>query len=200
MSQEKQVKKTEKVSKDEACESNDSDVIVHTPKDLIDDQLDNKGRLAAVEDPGSCEVNSCDENCVCEQDKSLKLGYVPKESSKELGIRGEAAACRFLEKRKYDILERNWRCFVGEVDIIANDEDGEIVFVEVKTRSSVDKGLPEEAVTPQKRDKYEKLAAIYLAQHPCDEAIVRFDVISILALAPHRALLRHHVNAFGAVS
>ena len=200
MSQEKRTKKTEKIHRDEPCESNNTDVIGHPPEVLINEQLNTKGVISEKEEPGSCEINSCGENCIGEENNSPNLSGVFKENSKELGVRGETAACRFLENRKYDILERNWRCFVGEVDIIANDEDGEIVFVEVKTRTSVDKGLPEEAVTPQKRDKYEKLAAIYLAQHPCDEAIVRFDVISILALAPHRALLRHHVNAFGAAS
>ena len=197
MSQEKQEKITEKKKKTKPAFESDADVSEDLPKDCCCKEHDAGGDTCAPASSSDCG-SSHDDNGPCEGKHGLEAVDVSKETSRELGVRGEAAACRFLEKRKYDILERNWRCFVGEVDIIANDEDGEIVFVEVKTRSSVDKGLPEEAVTPQKRDKYEKLAAIYLAQHPCDEAIVRFDVISILALAPHRALLRHHVNAFGA--
>ena len=113
-----------------------------------------------------------------------------------LGRRGEDAACAFLERRGYEILERNWTCEYGEADIIARDES-DLVFVEVKTRSNIDLGFPEEAVTPKKRDRYEKIAAAYVRNYDRADVPLRFDVIGILVSSETRALLRHHVNAFG---
>ena len=114
-----------------------------------------------------------------------------------IGQRGERAAARFLERRGYDIVDRNWACPAGEIDLVARDGDT-IVFVEVKTRTSLDAGLPEEAVDEQKRHRYEILAAHYLKAHDVEEAPVRFDVVALLVVASDRALVRHHFNAFGA--
>lgn len=113
----------------------------------------------------------------------------------ELGKRGEEAAARFLDKRGYEILERNWCCFAGEADIIAKDQ-GNIVFVEVKTRKDCNKGFPAEAVNKQKRERYEKIALAYLQDNDLSELTVRFDVVSIVVVASDRALIRHHINAF----
>ena len=66
-----------------------------------------------------------------------------------LGRRGEAIAARHLEAAGLVIVERNWRCTHGEIDIVARD-GGDLVFVEVKTRSSVEYGHPLEAITPIK--------------------------------------------------
>lgn len=118
-----------------------------------------------------------------------------EECSIELGRRGEDAAARYLERRGFEILERNWICPYGEADIIAQDE-GTLVFVEVKTRSNADKGLPEEAVDEKKRDRYERIAAAFLAAYETVDIAVRFDVVSILVIGNERALLRHHTNAF----
>ena len=112
----------------------------------------------------------------------------------ELGRRGEDAAARFLYRRGYDIVERNWKCAAGEADIIARDGDA-VVFVEVKTRSSVEKGLPSDAVDKRKRERYEKIAALFLA---AVDVPVRFDVVSLLVIGADRALVRHHINAFAA--
>lgn len=118
--------------------------------------------------------------------------------SKELGRRGEDAAALYLVRRGYDILERNWTCFAGEADIIARDGEA-LVFVEVKTRSSVEKGFPSEAVDAPKRERYEKIALAYLTEESFSDIPVRFDVVSIVVLAPDRAFIRHHINAFSAV-
>lgn len=118
--------------------------------------------------------------------------------NKELGFRGEEAAACFLVRRGYDIVARNWTCFAGEADIIARDGSW-LVFIEVKTRSNYAKGMPSEAVGKEKRHRYEKIAAAFLAQY--DEAVdipLRFDVVSILAVAPDRAMIRHHIDAFAA--
>lgn len=119
-------------------------------------------------------------------------------SPKELGRRGEEAAAKFLERRGFAIVQRNWSCFAGEVDIIALQDDT-LCFVEVKTRSNVQKGFPSEAVDERKRDRYERIAACYLKEHAYEDLRVRFDVIGILVLGRDRAFLRHHVNAFGSM-
>ncbi|MDO4502950.1 MAG: YraN family protein [Coriobacteriia bacterium] len=116
--------------------------------------------------------------------------------NRDLGKRGEDAAARYLERRGYNILARNWTCKHGEADIVAQDENA-LVFVEVKTRSNVDFGMPEEAVTPAKRNKYERIAAAFLREYPCSETVVRFDVVGLLVVGNNRALIKHHINAFG---
>ena len=116
-------------------------------------------------------------------------------NAKELGRRGEQAAVRFLERKGYEILETNWECFAGEADIISIDEET-LVFTEVKTRTSIEKGFPAEAVDAKKRERYEKIAACYLRGYDGPSQRVRFDVISILVISEDRAFLRLHTNAF----
>lgn len=115
----------------------------------------------------------------------------------ELGRRGEEAAARFLYRHGYEILERNWTCIAGEADIIARDDDY-LIFVEVKTRSNCEKGLPSEAVNAEKRKRYERIAGLYLQDHDIDEINVRFDVIAVLVVGSDRAFMRHHIDAFSA--
>lgn len=115
--------------------------------------------------------------------------------NKELGRKGEEAAARFLYKRGYDILERNWSCFAGEADIIARD-GATLVFVEVKTRKNCDKGFPSEHVSAAKRDRYEKIALAYVADCPDFDGPVRFDVVAIVVVGPNKAMIRHDIDAF----
>ena len=117
--------------------------------------------------------------------------------NREFGARGEEAAARFLARNGYRILERNWTCFAGEADIIALSDEA-LVFVEVKTRRGTDKGLPSEAVTRAKRERYERIALAYIQDHFFGEAVVRFDVVSIVALTGDRAFIRHHLGAYSA--
>ena len=113
-------------------------------------------------------------------------------------MRGEEAASKYLERQGYTILERNWACPFGEADIIALGPDGdELVFVEVKTRSTEATGLPEEAVGPSKRRRYERIALAYLRDSDFCDVVISFDVIAITLAAWDRALLRHHHHAFG---
>ena len=117
--------------------------------------------------------------------------------NRELGMKGEEAAARFLMHRGYDILERNWSCPAGEVDIIAKDDDA-LIFVEVKTRSDMSRGFPSEAVTKAKRERYEKIALAYIAEHSTVHLCVRFDTVSLVVVGEGRAMVRHHINAFSA--
>ena len=83
----------------------------------------------------------------------------------------------------------------GEVDIIVRDGP-ELVFVEVKTRTSVEKGLPSDAVDERKRRKYELIAKMFTQHYASDSINIRFDVMSVL-LQDGTALIRHHIDAFG---
>lgn len=116
----------------------------------------------------------------------------------EFGKRGENAAARYLKGRGYEILDRNWTCPAGEADIVAEDA-GTLVFIEVKTRSNIDKGFPAEAVDARKRSRYEKIAAWYLKESELVDIPVRFDIVALLVVAEDRALLRHYCNAFAMV-
>ena len=136
-----------------------------------------------------------------EEEKEVNVACKPPLSrgkrNAELGRRGEDAAARFLDRRGYEIIERNWTCIAGEADIIARDGEA-LVFVEVKTRSSTERGLPSEAVDAEKRDRYERIAALFLQNYAVVDVPVRFDVVALVVVAPDRALVRHHINAFAA--
>ena len=118
----------------------------------------------------------------------------------ELGRRGEDAAARSLERRGWEILARNWRTELGEVDIIARGpEQGrdEVTMVEVKTRRAPEGTvMPEEAVDEEKRRRYALLAADFLRRNE-GVSTVRFDVVAVTDRCNGRASLRHTPNAFG---
>lgn len=114
----------------------------------------------------------------------------------DLGIRGEDAAVRYLERCGFDVIERNWCCKFGEADIIAVEGD-QLVFIEVKTRRSIEAGLPEEAITPAKQRRYERIAMMYLVEADLEiEIPIRFDSIGICVTKKDRALLRHNRGCF----
>ncbi|MBE0416742.1 MAG: YraN family protein [Coriobacteriia bacterium] len=115
----------------------------------------------------------------------------------ETARRGEDAAAAYLERIGCTVVDRNWRCSSGEVDIVALD-GSTLIIVEVKTRRTPSAGTPEEAVSPTKQRRLVKIARHYLAHAGLEGADVRFDVIAIRPIAEHRALLRHHRAAFTA--
>lgn len=114
----------------------------------------------------------------------------------DTGKKGEEAARRHLEEQGFAIMETNWRRGKYEVDIIAYKE-GLIVFAEVKTRSNVDYGQPEEFVTLDKQRAYIRMANAYVIKHQREEE-VRFDIISVVASAEGYSI-EHVENAFSAV-
>jgi len=97
----------------------------------------------------------------------------------ELGKSGEELAAETLRRRGYTIVDRNYRCRCGELDIIARLGDT-LVFIEVKTRSSDRYGLPEEAVTPRKQRQMVRTAQYYLAERGLGDCLCRFDVVSVV--------------------
>jgi putative endonuclease len=103
----------------------------------------------------------------------------PKKAARQgLGRTGERLAAEALTRRGYCILEQNYRCRHGEIDLVA-EEGQDLVFVEVKTRRGAAYGLPEEAVTARKRQKLREVASYYLDAHSCSERPWRIDVVAV---------------------
>ena len=96
-----------------------------------------------------------------------------------LGIRGEEAAAAWYRARGYEILDRNWRCSAGEIDLVLLSEPT-LVVCEVKTRTTLLYGSPAEAVTAAKRARLRRLAARWLGDHDVHVTNVRFDVAAVL--------------------
>lgn len=109
----------------------------------------------------------------------------------DLGRAGEDAAVRHLQDAGYRLMERNWRCRFGEVDVIA-ERAGVIVFVEVKSRSSLDYGHPFEAITPRKLARLRRLAAEWCAQHAEPKARgIRVDALAVVGRRGESPRIEH---------
>ena len=108
-----------------------------------------------------------------------------------MGRAGEKRAVKFLKNKGFKILKTNYNTPLGEIDIIAEDKET-IVFVEVKTRTSEDYGLPREAVDRRKQEKYYKTATFYLQREKKMERECRFDVVEV-----ENEKINHIFNAFG---
>ena len=118
-------------------------------------------------------------------------------SGRELGAWGEEQAARFLRRKGYTIVERNYACRFGELDIIARRQ-GVIAFVEVKLRRNADFAAAREFVTCAKQQRIVKSASLWLAAHRC-ELQPRFDVIEIYApegMDSKRLTVNHLEDAF----
>jgi len=109
---------------------------------------------------------------------------------RDVGAFGEGLAARFLVDRGMTIVDRNWRCSHGELDLIARDGDC-LVFCEVKTRRGTGFGQPVEAVSWRKAARLRKLAAAWLASSGQSAESVRIDVVGILVRAGQPPLVRH---------
>lgn len=118
------------------------------------------------------------------RDRIHRRRWTPEHAA---AVRGEDLAMRFLVKRKYVIVARNYRprAGYGEVDLIAW-ENGRLVFVEVKTRTGEDSGVPERAVHRKKQEYVERTAREYARRANVEFDRVRFDVVTILEPAPIR--------------
>ena len=125
---------------------------------------------------------------------------MPKtESKRQLGVRGEDLACAELERQGLQILERNWRCRLGEIDIIAAEKGANgltLVFCEVKCRSGLGFGHPLEAITFTKMQTLRQLAALWLREHHFKASTVRLDAVGVV-LVPGQPPSLTHVRAVG---
>ncbi len=99
--------------------------------------------------------------------------------AKEAGDRGEAAAARYLQSRGCEILDRQWRCRYGELDLVSRTGDGILCFVEVKLRSTRSSVRPREFVDARKRTRLRRTAAMYLSLHGLEDLPARFDVAEV---------------------
>lgn len=117
-------------------------------------------------------------------------------ATRALGRYGEQLACRYLSDTGFTILDRNWRCARGEIDIVARDAAA-LVVCEVKTRSGAQFGAPFEAVTRQKLQRLRRLAMLWLDALPSDERgglsilTIRIDVVSIVKAGTDAARITH---------
>lgn len=118
------------------------------------------------------------------------------EKMDNIGKFGEDVATKYLEAKGYKIKERNYRTFLGEIDIVC-EYKGNIIFVEVKTRRSNKFGYPEEAVNFIKQQKIIKNALCYLSKYHLWKKNCCFDVISI-SISNHKDIkrIKHISNAF----
>ena len=97
---------------------------------------------------------------------------------RDTGILGEKLARNFLKKRGYCILETNYRCPEGEIDIIARHKDS-LVFIEVRTKKSLEFGSPEESITPTKKVRLRATASNYWQNHNDLPLLWRIDVVAV---------------------
>lgn len=115
-------------------------------------------------------------------------------NKQELGLFGEEKAVQYLESIGYQILERNWKVRVGEIDIISEYE-GELIFVEVKTRTSDRFGGPEEAITRTKQSRIIRASAEFLHQKELGDKDWRVDLIAITCTSNLKLVeLEHYEN------
>jgi putative endonuclease len=110
--------------------------------------------------------------------------------SRALGAVAEARAAQFLQRKGYRIIERNWCCRGGEIDLVCED-GGTIVFVEVRARRDDRHGAPVETVRDLKRRRLVRAAELYLAASGRSDVACRFDVVAIVG-----DTVEHIENAF----
>lgn len=111
-----------------------------------------------------------------------------------IGKKGEDIACKYLKENKYIIVERNFRCRQGEIDIIAQDTvKKELVFIEVKTRTNLNYGTPSSAVDKKKQIHILKVLKYYLYKNKIKDVPIRIDVIEVLG---HQYKINHIKQAF----
>jgi putative endonuclease len=113
----------------------------------------------------------------------------------ELGLSGEDLACQALTRSGYTVLDRRYHTRVGELDIVAR-EGPYLVFVEVKTRTSVRCGHPAEAVTVWKQRRIAQMARHYLMSHRLGDVLCRFDVVCVWAVRGERPRVEVIRDAF----
>jgi putative endonuclease len=112
-----------------------------------------------------------------------------------LGRRGEQVAADYFAASGAVIVDRNWRCSQGEIDLVVRDGD-ELVFVEVKTRSGLGYGHPLEAITAQKLARLRRLAAAWCEAHADAAARIRIDAVAVIAPRSGGVQLEHLRRVF----
>lgn len=117
------------------------------------------------------------------------------KSTRERGNEGEDLASAYLEAKDWIVLDRNYFFQKAEVDIVATDRNY-IIFIEVKMRSDIYFGYPEEHVTPAKEANIKKAAEAWIYERKMETAVVRFDIISIVQKGNEAPKITHFEDAF----
>ena len=118
------------------------------------------------------------------------------DSRKELGAKGEKLAAKFLRRKGYRIVQRNYKCKLGEIDIVAQI-NGMFAFVEVRTKSTAEFGPPQYSITTAKRKQITKAALSYIREKNLAGQSCRFDVIAVtFSPESRRPKIEHIENAF----
>lgn len=110
---------------------------------------------------------------------------------------GQDIARRFLVGEGYQILEKNWSCNAGSIDMIAGNDEA-LVFVTILATTEPGSGLPEYQITDEDRKRNEAIALAFVFENNLVSGKVRFDYLTICGDGKSRAFLKHHVNALGA--
>ena len=101
------------------------------------------------------------------------------DTRKDTGKKGEEVALSFLRKKGYKILDRNFRCGFGELDIVA-EKNNQIIFIEVRSCRSLNFGSPQESLNYFKKKRLTRLALFYLTSHNLKNVFCRFDVVAVV--------------------
>lgn len=120
------------------------------------------------------------------------MKQISKQQNRQKGIEGERRACHYLFWHGYKVIQRNYTCPLGEIDIIAKKKKL-LVIIEVKSRQSLKYGTPSEAVTPYKQNRIIQAAKFYIVESKIVNTQIRFDCIEIL-----KGKINHIINAFEA--
>jgi putative endonuclease len=120
-----------------------------------------------------------------------QAGLVANDPRRALGRYGESVAAAYLTLKGWQLEDRNWRCDLGELDLVGQPDPDTLVFVEVKTRSSDRCGTPQAAVDPRKLARLRRLAAAWLAAHDHHAEVVRIDVIAVTVGGPAGRSIEH---------
>ncbi len=115
---------------------------------------------------------------------------------KLLGRWGEKRCERFLRRKGFKTIARNFACKMGEIDLIATENSGAIVFVEVRTRADESYTQAQETVTPKKQARLIRTAKYFLKTYKVKDRPLRFDVVAVVLGHKGRPKIRHYENAF----
>lgn len=116
--------------------------------------------------------------------------------AKLLGRWGEKRCEKFLKRKGFKVVARNYSCRAGEIDLVMEDSDGTIVFVEVKSRSAEDFARAQDSVTISKRRKMARAAKNFAATYKIRNRPMRFDVVAVVVGKDGPAEVRHYRDAF----
>jgi putative endonuclease len=119
-----------------------------------------------------------------------------RENHIEAGRKGENAALAYLLARGYTLLDRNWRFGRGELDLVMEAPDGDLVFVEVKTRRQNHAGDPLGWITPRKQAQIRRIARGYCLRHAFGDHPMRFDAVGVDLNGPNGPAVTHVPHAF----